>query len=206
MPDQIVNGNDARRQRTRRALVDSAARLFDVKGYAATTVAEIAQAAKVSERTFYVHFPAKEDLVFAHVQDFTDLAWRVATDTDSPDPVERTRAALLALIDAASTDEHIARHARARAVLAVKGQVPRALAAQLMTLAQGLSTRIAQATGAPLTAIAPMVGAAIGAVEAAGLLGAHEVTPTGARRDAMTRALNAALHGFREQGALLSDT
>lgn len=128
-------------------------------------MAEIAQAAKVSERTFYVHFPAKEDLLFAHVQDFTDLAWRVAADTDSPDPVERTRAALLALIDAASTDEHIARRARSRAALAMKGQIPRALAAQLMTLAHGLSTRIAHATDAPLTAIAPMVGAAIGAVE-----------------------------------------
>ena len=73
MPHEIVNGNDARRQRTRQALVDSAAHLFDVTGYAATTVAEIVQAAKASERTFYVHFPTKEDLLFAHVQDFTDL-------------------------------------------------------------------------------------------------------------------------------------
>ncbi|WP_251151662.1 TetR/AcrR family transcriptional regulator [Cellulosimicrobium sp. Marseille-Q4280] len=201
MTQRAADGNDARRQRTRRALLDSATSLFEVKGYAATTVVEIARGAKVSERTFYVHFPSKEDVLFAHVQDFTTLAWRVAVETESPYPVERARAALLAMIDAASTDENVARHAEARAGLAARGQVPRALGGHLVELARGLSSRIAGATGAPLVTVAPMVGAAIGAVEAAGLLAAQDPTLADSRRDVMARALTAALHGFQVQDA-----
>ncbi len=55
------------RERTRREIADAAGQLFIEKGYAATTVKDIAEAADVSSRTFFRYFPSKEDVV-------TDLA------------------------------------------------------------------------------------------------------------------------------------
>jgi AcrR family transcriptional regulator len=46
-------------------LVEAAADLFTAKGYAATTVDDIAERAGVSPRTFFRHFPDKEEVLFA---------------------------------------------------------------------------------------------------------------------------------------------
>jgi AcrR family transcriptional regulator len=48
----------------RQAILDSAKRLFDARGYDHVTVAEIADAANVSVKTLFTYFRSKEDLVF----------------------------------------------------------------------------------------------------------------------------------------------
>ena len=50
-------------QRTRAQIRDAAARLFVRQGYAATTMRQIAEEADVSERTTYLVFPSKLDLL-----------------------------------------------------------------------------------------------------------------------------------------------
>ncbi len=55
---------DERRAATRQALADAALRLFLEQGVDATTIEEIAAAAGVSPRTFFLHFPAKAAAVF----------------------------------------------------------------------------------------------------------------------------------------------
>jgi AcrR family transcriptional regulator len=60
---------ERKKQQTRQALVDAAMRLFEQKGFDRTMVTEIADAADVSERTFYLHFPAKEDIVIGTAQE-----------------------------------------------------------------------------------------------------------------------------------------
>lgn len=201
MPHAQENGHQARRRRTHQALRESASQLFEIHGYEATTVAEIARHAQVSERTFYVHFPSKEDLLFAHVHDFATLAWRVAHETESPHAVDRVQAAMRALIDASTTEESLTRQAAIRAAIGARGEIPRSLAARLMDLARGLAGRVSADTGSALSTVAPMVGAALGAVEGAGLDGALRTDAIDERRAAMIRALDAALRGFRATDA-----
>ena len=49
--------------RTRTQIRDAAARLFVRQGYAATTMRQISEQAQVSERTTYLVFPSKLDLL-----------------------------------------------------------------------------------------------------------------------------------------------
>lgn len=82
--------------RTRRALVDAATRLFAEKGYAETTVAEIAAAAEVSTKTFFNYFPSKEEVLFADSAQRMELALRVIAE---PEPGETAPALLLRMTD-----------------------------------------------------------------------------------------------------------
>jgi AcrR family transcriptional regulator len=61
-----------RGQRNRAALLDAALQLFEKTGYEATTVEQIAAAAGVAPRTFFHHFPSKEDVLFDGYADRLD--------------------------------------------------------------------------------------------------------------------------------------
>ncbi|MDL9981334.1 TetR/AcrR family transcriptional regulator [Microbacterium sp. ASV49] len=80
---------EQKRERTRALLVESANRLFRERGYAATTMADIAAASDVSTRTAFSYFPAKDDLLF-------------------PDGDERIRAAVAELEDRGDDEEPVA--------------------------------------------------------------------------------------------------
>lgn len=56
---------ERKKQRTRSSIQHAALELFATRGYRDTTIAAIAEAADVAPRTVTVHFPTKEDLLFA---------------------------------------------------------------------------------------------------------------------------------------------
>jgi AcrR family transcriptional regulator len=54
---------ELKKERTRRHIAATAARLFAERGYEHVSVADVARAAEVAEQTVYNYFPAKEQLV-----------------------------------------------------------------------------------------------------------------------------------------------
>ncbi|MEW1791762.1 MULTISPECIES: TetR/AcrR family transcriptional regulator [Streptomyces] len=86
------------KQKTRQAIEEAAARLFDEHGYADTTVSAIAQAAGVGERTFFRYFPTKEALVVGQVRDLIPrLAQLLRERPAAEPPYEAMRNAVLEL-------------------------------------------------------------------------------------------------------------
>lgn len=55
---------ERKKSRTRETVRREAFRLFELNGYAQTTVDQIAEAADVSPRTFFRYFPTKESVLF----------------------------------------------------------------------------------------------------------------------------------------------
>jgi AcrR family transcriptional regulator len=58
---------ETKKEETRREIADTAMRLFVQRGFDHVTVAEVAAAARVSEKTVFNYFPTKEDLFFDEV-------------------------------------------------------------------------------------------------------------------------------------------
>jgi AcrR family transcriptional regulator len=75
---------ERKRERTRATIADAAIDLFETRGYDATTVADIADAADIGTRTFFDYFASKDEVLFPKV-DARVLATIDAIATRSPD-------------------------------------------------------------------------------------------------------------------------
>jgi AcrR family transcriptional regulator len=62
-----VGLRETKKLRTRQEIADTAMRLFATRGFDHVTVAEVADAAGVSEKTVFNYFPTKEDLFYDEV-------------------------------------------------------------------------------------------------------------------------------------------
>jgi AcrR family transcriptional regulator len=63
-----------RAQRTRRAILQAAATAFETRGYGATRLQDITAQQDVSKGALYFHFPSKESLAIAIIQE-NDALW-----------------------------------------------------------------------------------------------------------------------------------
>ena len=94
---RVVRSNriERRRERTRGDLLSAAVRVLAAKGLHASKIADIAAAADVGVGTFYLHFPTKEALFGAVVEE-TVARLKAAVDAAraaAHDPLEKMRAA-----------------------------------------------------------------------------------------------------------------
>ncbi|GHF97721.1 MULTISPECIES: TetR/AcrR family transcriptional regulator [Amycolatopsis] len=80
MTTETTGLREAKKQETRQLISDHATRLFIAQGFEQTTIAEIADAARVAKKTVTNYFPRKEDLALDHQEEFvTSLAHTVTT-------------------------------------------------------------------------------------------------------------------------------
>ena len=96
---------ERKKRQTREAIAQAAMRLFAARGFDEVTVAEVARAADVSEKTVFNYFPAKEDLVLHGGEERrAALIEEIRTRAAGTSIVEPFRAATLAFIERVEHD------------------------------------------------------------------------------------------------------
>src|SRR5918995_4261640 len=95
---------ERKKAKTRAEIQRQALRLFRERGYEATTVVRIAEAAEVSESTFFRYFPTKEDVVLWDEFDPLILEAFKAQPTKS-DPIRALRDAISTVLARTSATE-----------------------------------------------------------------------------------------------------
>lgn len=89
MTNAPVPLRERKKARTRQLLRDVAHELFAQHGYDGTTVADIANAAEVSEPTFFRYYPSKASVAIAPLHDVVDvLLERFEAQPDNLAPIE----------------------------------------------------------------------------------------------------------------------
>src|SRR5258705_2658448 len=87
-----------KKQQTRETIARAAHELFAERGYHATTLPEIAEAADVSTRTIFSYFPSKEDILFSDFPVMKQaLAQALAERPGGEDALETVRKFILYL-------------------------------------------------------------------------------------------------------------
>ncbi|HYX83687.1 MAG TPA: TetR family transcriptional regulator [Gaiellales bacterium] len=81
MPDDL-GLRAVKKRETRRLLGEAAWELFAARGFDNVTVAEIARAAMVSEKTVFNYFPTKEDLFFTRLEEFAERLVEAVRDRE----------------------------------------------------------------------------------------------------------------------------
>ncbi|RKT53685.1 TetR/AcrR family transcriptional regulator [Saccharothrix australiensis] len=196
MPEE-PGRRERKKQLTRRALVDAAVRLFAERGYDRTGVADIAEAADVSKRTFFLHFATKEDVLLADGGARVDLAVRAIAERPPGASVREVlaEAARRMIADTADADLPNGLAAlRARLVVTTP-----AVQARVLHAAFTAQTRIAAALREAYpdaldeVTAAGVVGAVTGAISAAAVASLQRGDPPSLTHAAMRDAAELAL-------------
>jgi AcrR family transcriptional regulator len=99
-PATPTGRRDRKKNRTRQDLVDAATKLFATRGFDETTTEDIAEAADVSQRTFFRHFPSKEAVLYGDMDDLLGRFREILDSRPIGEPlVSSVRESILALAD-----------------------------------------------------------------------------------------------------------
>lgn len=101
--------SSGRKERTHDRLLETALDLFERHGFEETTVAQIAQAAGVTEMTFFRHFAAKHAVLIGDPYDPVIVAAVAASPTGDPALLRTVRGIRKAWSDLPTFDEDVVR-------------------------------------------------------------------------------------------------
>ncbi|MBY3122673.1 TetR family transcriptional regulator [Rhizobium laguerreae] len=100
---------ERKRRQTRERIEQAAMTLFLQRGFEATTIEDITEAADVSKRSFFDYFPSKEEVVFAWQDAFADrLMAAIAARPADESSVTVVEAAITATVIAAVDEPGLA--------------------------------------------------------------------------------------------------
>src|SRR5262245_16248484 len=137
---------ERKKQRTRETIARAAHELFVERGYHATTLPEIAEAADVSTRTIFAYFPGKEDILFDDLEQMKDaLARALADRPEGKDSLETVREFILAAQPAKTNELDAQLHVCITSDQTLRNQ----LRARIAQLAEVIAPAIAQDLGIP---------------------------------------------------------
>jgi AcrR family transcriptional regulator len=147
---------------TRAAIQEHAMRLFREQGYAATTIEQIAEAAEISQSTFFRYFPSKEEVVLLDELDPV-LIEAVLNQPEEMTPLQAIRRAIRALSEAMSDEEWAReqlRHELTRAVPELRAAMLNQFAGTLDLLAGAVAARTGRPADDPV--VRTFAGAVVG--------------------------------------------
>jgi AcrR family transcriptional regulator len=164
--DQPLGLRERKKAKTRAAIQVHALRLFAERGYAATTVDQIAEAAEVSPSTFFRYFPTKEDVVLHDRFDPVLLA-AFGTQPAELSPIAAIRGALGEVFGRLPSQELERERLRGQLILTepeLRGRALDQTAGALQDFTAALAARIGRP---PDAAIRNLTGAVFGVCMAA---------------------------------------
>ncbi len=108
-PEAVEGRRERKRRQTRERIEQAAMSLFMERGFDATTIEEITEAADVSKRSFFDYFPSKEEVVFAWQDSFADrLMAAIAARPSGESAVKTVEEALTATVMASADERALA--------------------------------------------------------------------------------------------------
>jgi AcrR family transcriptional regulator len=163
-PRMELGLRERKKEQTRQLIADTARRLFAERGFEAVTVAEVARAAGVAEKTVFNYFPTKEELFYSRLEAFEEeLLAAVRERAPGESILAAVRGFLMAqrgvfAMKGAGGDEEATE--QLRTVTRVITGSPALLARERQVFAQysqALAALVAEETGARNGAIEPQV-------------------------------------------------
>src|SRR5947199_2774991 len=148
---------ERKKQRTRETIARAAHELFAERGYHATTLPDIAEAADVSTRTIFAYFPSKEDILFSDFALLKEaLAQALAERPQGEDALETVRKFILSThkVDESELDQQL------RFCVESDETLRSHLRARIAQLEELIAPAIAKDLGAPANDPRPQIVAA----------------------------------------------
>jgi AcrR family transcriptional regulator len=170
--------------RRRAAITRAAYELFAERGYDATTVADIAEAAEVSPRTIAIYFPAKQDIAMSRV---SDAAAGLTAAMRGRQPGETVSDVLGRwLLSTQAEPEDLEQRMLARRMFAANPQLAALRTARLADVLRDGAAVIAAEVGSDPGAIGPRLAAAAAAAMVTEIL---DTEPGADREEAIAAAM-----------------
>ena len=104
--NKTISHADPSASTARRRLLDAATRLFYAEGIRAIGIDRIIAEAGVAKATFYNHFPSKDDLVLAYIEEQDDLGRKATQGLPKQAPRKMIAAILGRISDAAVAGDY----------------------------------------------------------------------------------------------------